>query len=53
MGNCDLTQSFPLSLSPLEIEQEVLGNDQTLKYLNGGTPKKVIVVPKKIVNIVV
>ena len=36
-----------------EIEKEVLKNEKTLKYLEGNIPKKIIVVPEKIVNIVV
>jgi leucyl-tRNA synthetase len=41
-----------LLLTPQQIEKEVMANEQTLKYLEGKTPKKVIVVPKRIVNIV-
>ncbi len=41
------------TLTPQEVEKEVLANENTLKYLEGKQPKKVIVVPKKIVNIVV
>ena len=36
-----------------EVERIVMADEQTAKYLNGGTPKKVIVVPGRIVNIVV
>ncbi len=39
------------SLSPKEVEAAVLADANTSRYLNG-TPKKVIVVPGKIVNIV-
>ena len=35
-----------------EIEKAVLTSDNAAKYLEGKTPKKVIVVPGKIVNIV-
>ena len=35
-----------------EIEEVVMGDERTQKYLDGRTPKKVIVVPGKIVNIV-
>ena len=42
-----------LSLSKAEIEKQVISNEQTIKLLAGKTPKKVIVVPKKIVNIVI
>ena len=39
-------------MSKEDVEKAALGNEQTSKFLNGGTPKKVIVVPNKIVNIV-
>jgi leucyl-tRNA synthetase len=39
-------------LTPQEIEQQVLASDIFKKYSEGKTPKKVIVVPKKIVNVV-
>jgi len=45
--------NLTLTLSKEEIEAAVTSNEQTSKYLAGNTPKKVIVVPKKIVNIVV
>ena len=47
------TVDLPLTLSKEEIESEVMGMEQAQKYLDGKTPKKVIVVPKKIVNIVI
>ena len=45
---------LPLSvnLSKEEIEAQALGNEVVQKWLEGKSPKKVIVVPKKIVNIV-
>ena len=43
---------LPVNTSKEEIEKEVLKNEKTLKYLEGKTPKKIIVVPRKIVNIV-
>jgi leucyl-tRNA synthetase len=46
----DLT--LPLSLSVAEIEAEVLAHPDTHKWLEGKTPKKVIVVPSRIVNVV-
>ena len=39
-------------MSKEEIEKTVLSSDDAAKYLEGKTPKKVIVVPGKIVNIV-
>ena len=40
------------SLSKEEVEKTVLQDPQTAKYTNGAEPRKVIVVPGKIVNIV-
>lgn len=52
-GKMRLNVELPLSLSAQEIEKEVMSREEVRKYLNGALPKKVIVVPKKIVNIVV
>lgn len=41
------------ALSIQEIEKAALENEQAKKWLEGKSPKKVIVVPKKIVNVVV
>ena len=46
------TLSLPKETPKDEVEKIVMANDQTAKYLAGNAPKKVIVVPKKIVNIV-
>lgn len=40
------------SLSKEEIEKNVLQNEKTVEYLGGKTPKKIIIVPLKIINIV-
>ena len=45
--------NLSLSLSKDEIEQLVLKHEKTAKYLQGAQPKKIIIVPKRIVNIVV
>lgn len=52
-GKMRFNLEMSLALSPAEIEKLVLENVETAKYLEGKTPKKVIVVPKKIVNVVV
>jgi leucyl-tRNA synthetase len=44
---------LPVSLSAAEVEKEVLGSSDAEKYLEGKAPKKVIVVHKRIVNVVV
>lgn len=51
-GKMRFTLELPLDLSKDEIEQAVMANEKTQKQLEGRTPKKVIVVPGKIVNIV-
>jgi leucyl-tRNA synthetase len=43
---------LPLTLNAAEIEKEVMALENTAKYLEGKAPKKVIVVPGKIVNVV-
>lgn len=45
--------SFPADASKDEVEQGALAHELIQKWLDGKAPKKVIVVPKKIVNIVV
>ena len=52
-GKLRFTLSLPLNLSKEEIEAAVMAHEKTRRQLNGGHPKKVIVVPGKIVNIVV
>lgn len=45
--------SFSLAMEKAEMEKAVLEAEQIQKWLEGKAPKKVIIVPKKIVNIVV
>jgi len=52
-GKMRFMLELPKTMSKDDIEKEVLGNAQAQKYLDGNTPKKVIVVPNKIVNIVI
>jgi leucyl-tRNA synthetase len=51
-GKMRFNLELPTALTKEEVEKEVLANEQTHKYLDGNAPKKVIVVPGKIVNIV-
>lgn len=52
-GKVRATLSFPTDAQPKDIEAEVLANETVQKWLEGKTPKKVVVVPKRIVNVVV
>ena len=51
-GKVRFTMELPADMSKEKVEKTVLSNEQTAKYLDGKAPKKVIVVPNKIVNIV-
>ena len=51
-GKMRFTLELPLSLSKDEIESVIMSHEKTIHYLEGKTPKKVIIVPGKIVNIV-
>jgi leucyl-tRNA synthetase len=39
-------------MNPKDVEAAVMAHEKTTHYLEGNTPKKIIVVPKRIVNIV-
>ena len=52
-GKMRFILELPLNISKEEIEKEVIKNEKTKKYLESKNPKKIIVVPGKIVNIVV
>ncbi len=51
-GKARFTMEFAADADKADIEAQVLANEQTAKYLDGKAVKKMIVVPKKIVNIV-
>ncbi len=51
-GKMRFTLELPLDLSKDEIEAAVLADEKTIAQLAGVAPKKVIIVPGKIVNIV-
>ena len=51
-GKTRYTLELPADLSVPDIESAVMSNPSSQKWLEGKTPKKVIIIPKKIVNIV-
>ena len=51
-GKVRFTLELAAGLSPKEVEEIALSNEQTQKFMDGKTIRKVIVVPGKIVNIV-
>ncbi len=52
-GKARFTMEFPADADAKSIENAVLNDERALKWTEGRTPKKVIVVPKKIVNVVI
>ncbi|MBK9761923.1 MAG: leucine--tRNA ligase [Flavobacteriales bacterium] len=52
-GKTRMVLELPASLTKEEVEAIVLANPEVQQRLEGNSPKKVIVVPKRIVNIVV
>ncbi|MGL5937776.1 MAG: leucine--tRNA ligase [Phocaeicola sp.] len=52
-GKARFTLPFAADANNKTIEEAVLNNEQSQKWIEGKTPKKVIVVPRKIVNIVI
>ena len=51
-GKMRFTIDLSLDLSKDELEEIVMNDERTKKQLDGATPKKVIIVPGKIINIV-
>jgi len=51
-GKMRFTLELPLDLSKEEIEKRVMENEKTITQLEGKNPKKLIIVPGKIINIV-
>ncbi|MEM7085373.1 MAG: leucine--tRNA ligase [Bacteroidota bacterium] len=51
-GKMRFKMKLPLDMTKDDIEAAVMAHEKTQQYLDGRTPKKVIIVPGKIVNIV-
>ena len=51
-GKMRFKEEYSLDLSKEELEMQILAHEKTIHYLNGLKPKKIIIVPKKIINIV-
>ena len=52
-GKLRFKREYPLSAAPAEIQADVVATEEAQKWLDGKAPKKVIVVPGKIINIVI
>lgn len=51
-GKMRFTLELPMDMNREEIESAVMSHEKTAHYLEGREPKKIIIVPGKIVNIV-
>ena len=51
-GKARFNLTFPADATNEEIEKTVLAHESAQKYIEAKTPKKIIIVPKRIVNIV-
>ncbi len=51
-GKMRFTINLPLNLTPAQIEEIIMNDERTIKQLEGNTPKKVIIVPGKVINMV-
>ena len=52
-GKTRFKLELPLSMDKKELEDYIMNHEKTKHYLDGKKPKKIIVVPKRIINIVV
>ncbi|NQU86668.1 MAG: leucine--tRNA ligase, partial [Mariniphaga sp.] len=52
-GKMRFKLDLPVDMPNKEIEKAVLSAEESQKWIAGKTPKKVIIVPKKIINIVI
>lgn len=52
-GKMRFKRTLPLSATPAEVEAAIRADEQTLRYTDDRSIKKVIVVPGKIVNVVI
>ena len=51
-GKMRFTIELPLDLTPAQIEEIIMKDPRTIKQLDGNVPKKVIIVPGKVINLV-
>jgi leucyl-tRNA synthetase len=52
-GKARFSLDFPVGVASSEVEKTVLANETSQKWMEGKNPKKVIVIPDKIINIVI
>lgn len=52
-GKARFTIDLPADMEKEDVEKTVLTHESSAKWIDGNTPKRIIVVPRKIVNIVI
>ncbi len=52
-GKTRTNMEFPLDADRADMEKEILANETVQKWMEGKSPKKVIIVPGRIVNVVI
>ena len=52
-GKMRFTLKIPIELTIEQIKEKLMNEEKTLLQLGGSSPKKIIVVPGKIINIVI
>ena len=52
-GKTRVKLDLPADFTDAQVEEAVLSDEQVQKYLAGVQPKKIIIVPKRMVNLVV
>ncbi|MFK8044556.1 MAG: hypothetical protein AB8B72_03620, partial [Crocinitomicaceae bacterium] len=52
-GKMRFKLELPTNMGKEDVEKAVLADEQSQKWLDGKPPKKMIVVPRKIVNVVI
>ena len=52
-GKLRFKREYPLTASPADISADIVTADEAQKWLEGKAPKKIIVVPGRIINIVI
>ena len=51
-GKLRFKQQYPLTTTPADIQADIVTKEEAQRWLEGAAPKKIIVVPGKIINIV-
>ena len=51
-GKLRFKQEYPLTMTPQQLQEDIVTRPEAQKWLEGAAPRKIVVVPGKIINIV-